>query len=107
MQEQPGLLVVRVGVQDLAVAIDRLVVLVVVLVKNAEVHEHADVQRRMIEAAFVIADGVVVVAGQVVGMAELKEGAGVAGIQLDGAFQMADGVGALALGQEASWRVWK
>ena len=41
----------RVGVQDLAVAIDRLVVLVAVLVEDAEVHEQADVQRRMVQAA--------------------------------------------------------
>ena len=38
LEEQPGLLVGRVGRQHLAIAIDGLVVLLVVLVEDAEVH---------------------------------------------------------------------
>ena len=56
--------------------------------------------RRVVQAALVVADGLVVVAGQVVGVAELEQRAGVAGVQLDRLLQGAHGPEAVALLQQ-------
>ena len=106
LEEQPGLLVVRVGLEQLGVAVDGLVVLVVVLVEDAEVDQHADVDRRMLQAALVVADGLVVVAGQVVGVAELEQGPGVAGSSST-AFSSAESSRILSPSARASVADWK